>query len=183
MITVYTGPMFSGKSTLLIETYKKLINNNISEYNILCFKPSKDKRDYTKIKARNVEKQIDSIVISKFETIQEYLTDNIEYIFIDEIQFINGNFNILSKLSIENNIDIYVSGLSQTSELNPFGTMPYILAIADNIIKLKAKCECGKEAIYTYCKENKTQDILIGDKEYIPVCKECLLKYKGGKIK
>lgn len=181
MITVYTGPMFSGKSTTLIETYQNLITNNISKNNILCFKPSKDIRDYTKIRARNVNTKIDAIVISKFETILDYITNDIKYIFIDEIQFIDGDFNILSKLSIENNIDIYISGLSQTSEQTPFGTMPYILAIADNVMKLKAKCECGKEAPYTYCKENKQQKILIGDKEYIPLCRECLLKYKGGK--
>lgn len=178
MIIVYTGPMFAGKSTALLEEY----DNIKDKESILCFKPSKDTRDTTKIRARNIEQKADAIVINKFDEITKYMNDNIKYIFIDEAQFINGNFNILSKLSIENDIDIYVGGLSQTSEQRPFGTMPYILAIADDIIKLQAKCECGKGARYTYCLEKKDTDILIGDKEYKPLCRKCLLKYKyGGK--
>lgn len=176
MITVYTGPMFAGKSTALIEEY----DNIKDKKSIICFKPSKDKRDTTKIRARNIEQKPEAIVISKFDEIKDYINDNIKYIFIDEAQFINGNFNILSKLSIEKDIDIYVGGLSQTSEQRPFGTMPYILAIADFIIKLQAKCECGHSARYTYCLEDKKNEILIGDKEYKPLCRKCLLKYKNG---
>lgn len=182
MIISITGPMFSGKSTKLLEEYTNIIKSEENTYprNILCFKPSKDKRDKTKIRARNIEKQIEAIVITKFDEILKYVKEDTKYIFIDEAQFINGNFNILNKLSIEKGIDIYVAGLNQTSEQRPFGTMPYILAISDDIYNLKPKCKCGKVAYYTYCKEKKNEDVLIGDKEYIPVCRKCLLKEKKG---
>lgn len=176
MIIVYTGPMFAGKSTALIEEYDNIKDKD----SILCFKPSKDIKNKTFIKARGKRKQLDAIVIDKFEDIKKYITNNIKHIIIDEAQFINGNFNILSKLSIEDDIDIIIAGLSQTSEQRPFGTMPYILAIADTIIQLRAECECGHNAYYTYCLEKKKNDILIGDKEYKPLCKKCLLKYKYG---
>lgn len=179
MIIVYTGPMFAGKSTALLEEY----NNIKNKASIVCFKPSKDNRDKTQIRARGVEQKVDAIVITKFDEIPNYINENTKHIFIDEVQFINGNFNILSKLSVEKDIDIYVGGLKQTSELRPFGTMPYILAIADFVIELRAECECGKNAFYTYCKVDKKSEVLVGDKkEYIPVCRECYLKYTGGKV-
>ena len=177
MITVYTGPMFAGKSTALLNEY----NNIKDKESILCFKPSKDTRDFTLIKAREIKEKVEAIVINKFDKILDYIKSNTKHIIIDEAQFINGNFNILNKLSIEKDIDIIIAGLSQTSEQKPFGTMPYILAISDNIIQLKAKCECGKNAIYTYCLQKKNKDILIGDKEYKPLCRECLLKYRKEK--
>ena len=83
---------------------------------------------------------------------------------------------ILNNLSINNDIDIYIAGLSQTSEHKPFGCMPNILAISNNIYNLKARCSCGKTAYYTYCKVNKKDDVLIGDIEYEPICRKCLVE-------
>lgn len=172
MIKVYTGTMFSGKSTRLIEEYNKIEDKS----KVICFKPSKDKREFGAIRARNVEKVVSSIVISRFEEILFHINDEIEYIFIDEVQFVNGNFNILTKLSLKG-ITIFIGGLKQTSELRPFGTMPYVLAIADEIEILHTNCECGEIARYTDCTTDKKNDILIGDKEkYRPVCEKCYVQ-------
>ena len=175
MINVYTGPMYSGKSKALIKTYEDLTNKSQA----LCFKPSKDSRDKSKIKSRDLNIQIDSIVIKTFTDILKHIKENTKYIFIDEAQFITGDFNILQKLSIEKDIDIYIAGLNKTSNQKPFGTMPYILSIADKIEILNAECECGEKALYTISKTAKEQDILIDTgKEYKSVCRKCLLKYK-----
>lgn len=171
MIKVYTGPMFAGKSTALLIEYNSVKDKS----KVVCFKPAKDKRDKTKIRARNIKEQIDAYVIENFEDMLPYLKGkNYKYIIIDEVQFVKGDYNILTTLSFA--MDIIIGGLSKTSELKPFGCMPNVLAIADKIILLTAKCECGKEAIYTYCKENKTEDILIGDKKYSPLCRDCFIK-------
>lgn len=172
MIKVYTGTMFSGKSTRLIEEYNKIEDKN----KIMCFKPSKDDREFGVIRARNVNKVISSIVIKKFEDILEHIDDNIEYIFIDEVQFVKGNFEVLTELSLIG-FTIYIAGLKQTSDLTPFGIMPYVLAIADEIEILHTNCECGEIARYTDCTTDKNNDILIGDKEkYRPVCENCYVR-------
>ena len=172
MIKVYTGTMFSGKSTRLIEEYNKIEDKK----SVMCFKPSKDNREFGAIRARNVEKVVSCIVIRDFEDILLHITDDIKYIFIDEAQFVNGNFNILTKFSLKG-IEIHIGGLKQTSELRPFGTMPYILAIADEIEILHTNCECGEIARYTVCTEEKNKDVLIGDKEkYRPICEKCYRK-------
>ena len=87
-------------------------------------------------------------------------------------------FIVLLYLSIVKNIDFYIAGLSLTSEQIPFGIMPNILAVADEIVHLKASCsDCNKtNAIYTYCLEEKENDILVGSTMYIPLCRDCLCK-------
>lgn len=174
MIKVYTGPMYAGKSTHLLLDYTIIKNKEL----IKCFKPSKDIRDFNEIKARNCDIKAKSIVIKKFEEILKHIKEDTKYIFIDEAQFIEGNYNILTELSLKR-ITIIIAGLSKTSELKPFGCMPNILAIADEINLLKTYCnDCGNDANYTWYNGKKNKDILVGDKEYEPLCLECYKKRK-----
>lgn len=173
MIRTIKGAMFAGKSKLLIETYIYYKNQG---RNILVLKPSKDTRDKTYIRSRDLKFKIPANVIKSLDDIYNY--NGYDLIIIDEIQFLTGNVRKLLIYSIENNIDFIFSGLSLTSELKPFGIMPEILTISDEIINLQAKCNiCNKnEAIYTMIYNDKNEDIKVGDKEYFPICKECLKK-------
>lgn len=173
MIRVYTGPMYAAKSLGLIQAAKVRKKPDID--NILCFKPSKDTRDMSKIRSRVIEETLDAYVIQDLSQIKEFVTPEIDTIIIDEVQFLSGDVQELLWLTIMQNIDIYIAGLDLTSELTPFNIMPNILSIADEVYKLKARCQdCGKEARYTYCLVDKTDDILVGNSEYIPLCKDCL---------
>lgn len=173
MITTFIGPMFSGKSDKLIEVYNKIYNKD----NIICFKPVDDSRDLGVISSRNKQSQLKCYLINKFEDILFILRGlNTPFlgkiILIDEAQFIKGNVQYLNYLSIKLDYDIYISGLSLTSDLKPFGCMPEILSISDNIVKLWAHCYyCGRRADYTRCLVDKVKDVLVGNEEYIPVCK------------
>lgn len=96
---------------------------------------------------------------------------------IDEAQFLKGDVKLLLNLSLKYNYNIYIAGLNLTTELVPFGIIPEILAISDNIYKLHSVCYyCGKSADYTKCLADKSSDILVGSDEYLPVCKDCLFK-------
>lgn len=173
MITTFIGPMFSGKSDKLIEVYNKIYNKD----NIICFKPVDDSRDLGVISSRNKQSQLKCYLINRFEDILFILKGlNTPFlgkiILIDEAQFIKGNVQYLNYLSIKLDYDIYISGLSLTSDLKPFGCMPEILSISDNIVKLWAHCYyCGRRADYTRCLVDKVKDVLVGNEEYIPVCK------------
>ena len=173
MITTFIGPMFSGKSDKLIEVYNKIYNKD----NIICFKPVDDNRDLGVISSRNKQSQLKCYLINKLEDILFILRGlNTPFlgkiILIDEAQFIKGNVQYLNYLSIKLDYDIYISGLSLTSDLKPFGCMPEILSISDNIVKLWAHCYyCGRRADYTRCLVDKVKDVLVGNEEYIPVCK------------
>lgn len=176
MIKTFTGPMHSGKTAAMIATYKKIWNKD----HILCFKPNRDTRDIGEIKSKDYDVTISSIGIDYFEDILNYIDDKTRTIFIDEVQLMEGNVNVLTYLSIIKDIDIYLGGLNMTSEQEPFLIMPYILAISDEVEVIKASCyDCGRDATHTYYEGNKVEKIKVGDEGYIPLCRRCLAKRRG----
>ena len=100
---------------------------------------------------------------------------DVDAYFIDEFQFLKGDVSIIQEMA-DNGKKFFISGLNLTSEKKPFGKMPELLAIADNIKLLTAICDNCKcdEAIYTYYKAgNKNSEIIIGDHEYGVLCRSC----------
>ena len=174
MIHVKTGPMFSSKSASLIERY----NNIWNKEKVMCFKPKVDDRDLGIIKSRTSDTKIEAICIQDLDEIYEHIDEKIRTIFIDEIQFLTGDVSVLLNLSINHDIDFYVSGLNMTSEQKPFGIMPQVLAVADEIEILPASCyDCNKDAAYSYYEAgDKNGTILVGSDGYIPLCASCLRK-------
>lgn len=140
MITLFTGPMFSNKSGRLIETYVDIYNTD----KILCFKPSKDSRDKTKIISRTYIRTIEAIVISSFNDILKYLDDEKKVIFIDEVSFLSGDSKILLELS-NKGYEVYIAGLLLDSDLNLFGETSKIMYFADRVEILESSC--------TYCRK------------------------------
>lgn len=181
MIKTFTGPMHSGKTEQMISVYNKIWNKDL----IRVFKPLADTRDYCVMKSKTFDVEIPAIGITKFEDILEHIDDSTRTIFLDEVELMEGNINVLTFLSVVEDMDIYLGGLNMTSEQNPFLIMPQILAISDSVENVKASCyDCGREATYTYFEGNKEGAVLVGDAGYLPLCPRCLVKKRGkAKIK
>ncbi len=180
MITTFTGPMHSGKTAAMMAAYNKIWNKS----HILCFKPNKDTRDIGEIRSKDYSEGIKSIGIDCFEEILDYVGEknekDIRTIFIDEVQLLDGNPRVLLYLSIAMDMNIFTAGLNMTSEQEPFLVMPYVLAISDEVINIKASCyDCGKDASYTFFEGEKSEAIVVGDAGYIPLCDRCLAKRLG----
>lgn len=171
-IIVYTGPMFSGKTTALLGAYEKAV---IAHKKVLAFKPKLDDRFGTNvIKSRKFGK-VEAISITSIEELLNYSADI--YI-IDEFQFLEGDIKALITLRDKLKKTLYISGLDMTAERKPFGHMPELLAIADVVQKFVAIChDCEEEnAIYSYFQGQKDTDIVVGNTEYIPLCANCYEK-------
>ena len=176
-INVYTGPMKSGKSQKIInEAYRQMIAGK----KIQMFKPKLDSRDKEYIADRRGN-SITAINILDMDEIKKYDAD--VYI-IDEFQFLDGNVNVIQDLASKGK-KFFIAGLNLTAEKKPFGKMGDLMCISDNVQMLTAICEVCKNdnAVYTYCKEKKTGDILVGDSQYLPVCRNCYEKLLTGIIK
>ena len=172
MIKTFTGPMFSGKTTALLSTYFNMWNKK----NILCFKPRINVRDEG-IKSKNITENVSAIEIDDLSEILDHLKKNTRTIFIDEANFLKGDVSVLTHISIDMNIDVYVCGLNMTSEQKPFGIMPQILSISDSIEIKKSYCtNCNRPASFTYFEGSKCDDIIVGDNGYISLCEDCLRK-------
>ena len=177
-INVYTGPMKSGKTKLLIEKYLELKKQG---KRCVMIKPDIDKRfsekevvdrDGNKIPCYNIHKlyELDRLM---------YLND---YIFIDEFQFLSGDIKIITDAADYRHKEFYISGLNLTTDKNTFGLMGNLLCIADNIVILKGKCDlCGKPSKYSFCTVEKKNTILIGDDVYKSVCEKCYNKLMENK--
>lgn len=180
MIRVYTGPMKSGKSTLLLRSIK-----NFKDNEVLVFKPIIDTRTPKLIMSRDGI-SLDAIEVNTFKDILDIVKtkSNIKAIFIDECQFFNDDINYLKDIN-DLNINIYISGLNYTSDRKPFNKMIDIINMADEVTTLTATCEncLVSEATLTYCTCNdKDEDILIGDDVYIAVCENCYNRLTNNKI-
>ena len=170
-INVFSGPMKCGKSQRLIDEAKR---QKIAGKNIKIFKPVIDNRfSENNIVDRNGN-SIEALNIDKIEDIEKYDAD---MYFIDEFQFLNGSIDTIQKLASRGK-KFYISGLNLTAERRPFGKMGELLCNADNIQMMTSICECchNDNAIYSFCKAQKTGDILIGDSQYVPVCPNCYEK-------
>ena len=99
MIKVITGIRRCGKSTLLDTIIEELKNKGVKEENIIVLKL--DKRPYKNITtAEELEKLIDSKIIC----------DDLNYIFIDEIQNVKDFEPVLESYRMEGNYSIFITG-------------------------------------------------------------------------
>lgn len=173
-INVFTGPMKCGKTQKMLN---ELERQAIIGKDIKIFKPAIDKRFGNNTIQTRSGKKIDAININSIDEIQNY---NADIYFIDEFQFLDGNVNTIEKMA-ENGKKFYISGLNLTAEKKPFGKMGDLMCLADNVQMMTSICEiCKNEnAIFSFFKGNKDNDVYIGDSEYIPVCRECYNKLKN----
>lgn len=168
-INVFTGPMKCGKSHVILQEAKRQL---IAGKTIQIFKPSIDNRfseDY--VQDRNGNK-LKAINIDNINEIEKYDAD--VYI-IDEFQFLDGDVNIIEELA-QKGKKFFIAGLNLTSEKKPFGKMGDLLCVSDNVTTMTSICEICKRdnAIFSFYKgDNKSSDIVIGDSNYVPVCREC----------
>lgn len=102
---------------------------------------------------------------------------------IDEAQFYDASIvDVVQEMANEGHY-VIVAGLAQTSEGKPFGPMPQLLAIADNIIPTFGVCVvCGEPATKPFALRPKTTDVEVGAADkYEARCRKCW--YEGRKAR
>ena len=172
-INVFSGPMKCGKSQQICNEYNRQL---IAGKNIQMFKPKIDDRAGNDLVASRDGKSIEATSIEKIEDLKNYDTD---IYFIDEFQFLKGDIDVIQDLA-QKGKKFYIAGLNLTAEKKPFGKMGDLLCLADNVKMLTSICEVCKNdnAVYSYFKGGKSQEIVIGDSQYLPVCRNCYEKLK-----
>ena len=147
-LEVICGPMFSEKTTELI---RRLRREQIAGRNVVAFKHSLDSRyEADAITSHNGQK-IPSYLVEYLWQIPE-LTNEFDVVGIDEVQFFEPDGENISAITalVQKHKRVIVAGLDMTYRREPFGIMPYLLAVADDVAKLRAVChKCGEDAQYT----------------------------------
>jgi len=145
--------MYSGKSTELI---RRLEREQIARRSVVAFKPSFDSRYETDSIVTHSGQKITCHLVDTIRQVPE-LSDKFDVVGIDEVSlFPAGDWDIISEIVDRHHLTI-VAGLDMTYRREPFGMMPYLMAVADDVTKLSAVCHvCGEDAKYT--------QRLVGDK-------------------
>ena len=175
-INVYSGPMKCGKTQQVLNEYKRQL---ITGKKVIMFKPNVDTREGADIVKTRNGIGVPSIGIDDISELKKYDAD---IYCIDEFQFLTGDVSLIQNMA-DNGKSFYTSGLNLTAEKKPFGKMNDLLCIADNVNMLTAICSnCKNEnAVYSFFKGNKNQEIVIGDEEYMPLCRHCYEELNGKK--
>ena len=167
-INVYSGPMKCGKTEQILSEYKRQL---IAGKNVKMFKPAIDTRAGKDVVVSRNGIDIPAIVINSMDDLKNYDAD---VYCIDEFQFLDGDVKTIEKMASSGK-KFFIAGLNSTAEKKPFGKMADLLCISDNVNMLTSICDnCKSEnAVFTYFKGGKDTDIVIGDKEYLALCRNC----------
>lgn len=173
-IEVICGSMFSGKTEELIRRLKRA---KFAKQRVEIFKPTIDTRysdndvvshDHTVIASTPVESST-SILL---------MTGDVDVIGIDEAQFFDSGLTDVCRKLADQGFRVIIAGLDMDFRGIPFGPMPALMAIADDVTKVQAVCvRCGRPAYISHRLVAGESQVLLGETDkYEPICRECYNK-------
>lgn len=146
-LEIIVGSMFSGKSEELIRRVKRA---TIAKQKVVVFKPAIDNR-YSKeqVVAHNGS-AVECIPVESPRDILQYVDESIDVVAIDEIQFFSQEIIPVCQTLVEQGKRVIAAGLDQDFRGEPFGPVPSLMALAEEVTKLNAICVvCGRSASRT----------------------------------
>jgi len=173
-IEVVCGSMFSGKTEELIRRMKRA---KFARQRVEIFKPSLDTR-YSEVDVVSHDRHsITSTPVDSSSSIL-LLSSDIDVVGIDEAQFLDdGLVDVCNQLA-NRGVRVIVAGLDMDFKGVPFGPIPALCAIADEVTKVHAICvKCGALAYVSHRLVANDRRVLLGEvNEYEPLCRECYRK-------
>ena len=170
-IEVVCGSMFSGKTEELIRRMKRA---KFAKQKVEIFKPSLDTRYSDVDVVSHDQHSIPSTPIDSSSTIA-LLSSDIDVVGIDEAQFLDDVVVDVCNDLANRGVRVIVAGLDMDFQGKPFGPMPALCAIADEVTKVHAICvKCGALAYISHRLVANDKRVLLGEQmEYEPLCREC----------
>lgn len=173
-IEVICGSMFSGKTEELIRRMKRA---QFAHQRVEIYKPTIDVRYSDSDVVSHDSHSIACTPIDSPASIL-LLSQDIEVVGIDEAQFFDPSIVDVCNQLANRGVRVICAGLDMDFRCQPFGPMPALLAIADEVSKMHAICmRCGALAYVSHRLVGGDRQVLLGEKaEYEPLCRECYRK-------
>jgi thymidine kinase len=157
--------MFAGKTSYLM-------NHPAS----ICFKPVIDTRTDLNIVRTHSGQERMAVPVAYAGDLDQMVPEGVLTVCIDEAQFFAPDLVPAVVRMAQAGMHVIAAGLDMDAKGQPFGVMPALLAVADVVTKLTAKCsKCGSyRATRTYRTIPLVDQIVIGGAEsYEPRCLKC----------
>jgi thymidine kinase len=157
-LTVICGPMFTGKTTTLIDRLLSALGSGGST--VVAVKPSLDDRYHPTDLTTHDGRSLPATTIDRPEQLVGLAGDVIG---LDEAHFFESGLHGPVMTLVGRGAHVLIAGLDRTSMNEPFGEMGLLLVEADEVVKLAGKCAvCGREAVHTVRLFDSTEPIVVG---------------------
>ncbi len=140
VLEVFSGPMKSGKSLALLHRVEKL--KYMKGEKFLVFKPKLDTRDLV-MRSRFGSLSHECVFVNEHvpEEIFSHVESDTSLVAIDEIHFFGSKIVPVVLELLKQNKNVVVAGLDTDFRGEPFGSMPVLLSLADEVTKLNGICD------------------------------------------
>jgi thymidine kinase len=169
---IYTGPMWSGKTTRLTAAVER---HRIRQTEVLCFKPDIDGRYAASSIVTHSGSKMNALSVSKGEQILQHVaTHRPEVIAVDEAFMIEGSAEALIDI-FKRGVSVYVSSIELSANLKSFSEIEKMMPFATRVEKCTAVCvACGDDAALTHRRVPSLEEISVGGADsYEPMCWSC----------
>lgn len=140
--------MFAGKSEELIRLARRAL---YAKKKVQVFKPAIDKRYDEAMVVTHMGVKHEAVPIGSVAELESKIQPETQVVVVEEAQFFDQSLVDLAVDLADHGRHVILAGLDQDFRRQPFGPMPTLLAVADEVIKLRAICmNCGNPASHTY---------------------------------
>ena len=176
-LEVICGPMFSGKTEELLRRVRRSV---IAKRPTLLVKPATDTRYAIGDIVSHDKTAMPSVVVERASDILEVLEVDGKQplvVAIDEAQFFRDNLAEVCNELANRGLRVIVAGLDLDFTGKPFGSMPELLALAEEVTKLHAVCiETGRQAHFSHKIAGSKETVELGEKDkYIPLARHAFV--------
>ena len=163
--------MFSGKTEELIRRLKRA---QFAKQKVEIYKPCIDVRYSEDQVVSHDSHSIPSTPIDSPASML-LLSADVEVVGIDEAQFFDETLVDVVQTLANRGLRVIIAGLDTDFLGKPFGPMPALMAIAEDIQKVHAICvKCGSPANHSHRLVKNDALVVLGEKdEYEPLCRHC----------
>ena len=186
-LELFIGPMFSSKTTRLLEIYKQCIFCNIP---VIIINHSIDTRYHESMVSTHDKIMAPCIQTTKLASVWDNKDINSNFnensdrhiklrsadvILINEGQFFKDLYSVVEDM-LKCNKRVYICGLDSDFERKKFGQILDLIPLCDKVNKLTSlcsQCKDGTPGIFSMRLTSERQQTLVGSDNYIPVCRKC----------
>ena len=146
-LTVVCGSMYAGKSEELIRRARRAL---YAKKKVQVFKPAIDSRYDEQMVVTHMGVKHEAVPVASVSDLVKQIDCDTDYVCIEEVQFFDPSIVDIAVELADSGIEVVCAGLDQDFRRQPFGPMPQLLAVADDVVKLRAICiQCGRTASHT----------------------------------
>lgn len=176
-LELWLGPMFSGKTTRLIDAYKK---HTFIGKHVVVINYTADKRYHETMLSTHDKVMIPCV---QTESLSEFgVTEAMaeaDVVLINEGQFFADLYDIVANLVDIQKKTVFIAALDGDFRRNKFGRVLDLIPLCDRVTKLVAlcsRCRDGTEAVFSKRISKESEQVVIGADNYMPLCRGCYLR-------